>query len=72
MFLHALERLVLQGLSKADAVAPEGLEELPGPSEKVPDRVTEGTGLLGYVTNVFALLMAQPRMSMVVSRYVPT
>jgi len=54
MFLHALERLVLQGLSKADAVAPEGLEDLPGPSEKVYDRATEGTGLLGYVTNVFA------------------
>lgn len=53
MFLHALERLVLQGLSKADPVAPEGLEDLPGPSEKVPDRATEGTGLLGYVTNVF-------------------
>lgn len=54
MFLHALERLVLQGLSKADAVVPEGPEDFPGPSEKVPDRATEGTGLLGYVTNVFA------------------
>lgn len=54
MFLHALERLVLQGLSKADVIAPEGPEDLPGPSEKVSDRVTEGTGLLGYVTNVFA------------------
>lgn len=54
MFLHALERLVLQGLSKADAIAPEGLEDLPGSSEKVSDRAAEGTGLLGYVTNVFA------------------
>jgi hypothetical protein len=54
MFLHALERLVLQGLSKADAVAPESLDDLPGASEKVSDRATEGTGLLGYVTNVFA------------------
>jgi hypothetical protein len=54
MFLHALERLVLQGLSKADVVAPEGPEDLSGPSEKVSDRATEGTTLLGYVTNVFA------------------
>ena len=54
MFLHALERLVLQGLSKADAIAPDGPEDLPGPLEKVSDRPAEGTGLLGYVTNVFA------------------
>ena len=54
MFLHALERLVLQGLSKADAVAPEGLEDLPGSSEKISDRPAEGSGLLGYVTHVFA------------------
>lgn len=54
MLLHALERLVLQGLSKSEAIPGDFHEEPSFFVEKQERGIESSTGILGYVSNVFS------------------